>query len=144
MVCMGNICRSPTAEAVLRHHAQARGIDVEVDSAGTEGYHIGEPPDPRSIQHAQRRGYDLSGLRARQVCPDDFRDFDLLLAADLLNLGVLRDRCPPAYHHKLALFLGDRALPDPYYGQASDFEKVLDLVEKRAISLVSEWWAPTD
>ncbi|MEY3583032.1 MAG: hypothetical protein RJA48_115 [Verrucomicrobiota bacterium] len=141
---MGNICRSPTAEEVLRVHAQRAGLELHLDSAGTEDYHRGDPPDARSVLHAQRRGYDLSGLRARQVCSDDFRDFDLLLAADVLNLGVLRDRCPPAYHHKLALFLGDRALPDPYYGQASDFEKVLDLVEKRAVSLLSEWQATTD
>jgi protein-tyrosine phosphatase len=141
---MGNICRSPTAEEVLRVHAQRAGLELHLDSAGTENYHVGEPPDERSVIHAQRRGYDLSSLRARQVGPDDFRDFDLLLAADALNLGVLRDRCPPAYHHKLALFLGDRTLPDPYYGQASDFEKVLDLVEKRAVSLIAEWQAETD
>jgi protein-tyrosine phosphatase len=98
----------------------------------------------RSIRHAAKRGYDLSGLRARQVGPDDFRDFDLLLAADTLNLGVLRDLCPPEHHGKLALFLGDRALPDPYYSEATDFEKGLDMVEKRADSLIVSWSRATD
>jgi len=141
---MGNICRSPTAEEVLRTHARRAGLELHLDSAGTEAYHVGEPPDPRSIHHASLRGYDLSGLRARQVGPDDFRDFDLLLAADTLNLGVLRDRCPPEHHGKLGLFLGDRPLPDPYYGEATDFEKTLNLVEKRAVSLVAAWSAATD
>ena len=141
---MGNICRSPTAEEVLRAHARRAGLDLRLDSAGTENYHVGEPPDPRSIRHAARRGYDLAGLRARQVAPADFRDFDLLLAADALNLGVLRDRCPPEHRAKLALFLGDQPLPDPYYGEAEDFEKVLDLVEKRAGELVGAWSRATD
>ncbi|MEY4797800.1 MAG: hypothetical protein RI978_101 [Verrucomicrobiota bacterium] len=141
---MGNICRSPTAEEVLRVHARRAGLVLQLDSAGTENYHLGEPPDVRSIRHAAKRGYDLSGLRARQVGPDDFRDFDLLLAADTLNLGVLRDLCPPEHHGKLALFLGDRALPDPYYGEATDFEKVLDMVEKRADSLIAAWSRATD
>ncbi len=125
-------------------HARRAGLELHLDSAGTENYHFGEPPDKRSIHHAAKRGYDLSGLRARQVSPDDFQDFDLLLAADTLNLGVLRDRCPPEHHGKLALFLGDRALPDPYYGEATDFEKVLDLVEKRAVSLIAGWSRATD
>ena len=141
---MGNICRSPTAEEVLRVHARRAGLELHLDSAGTENYHLGEPPDERSIRQAAKRGYDLSGLRARQVGPDDFRDFDLLLAADPLNLGVLRDRCPPEHHGKLALFLDDRPLPDPYYGEATDFEKVLDLVEKRADSLIAAWSRATD
>jgi len=125
-------------------HARRAGLVLQLDSAGTENYHLGEPPDVRSIRHAAKRGYDLSGLRARQVGPDDFRDFDLLLAADTLNLGVLRDLCPPEHHGKLALFLGDRALPDPYYGEATDFEKVLDMVEKRADSLIAAWSRATD
>ena len=141
---MGNICRSPTAEEVLRVRARRAGLKLHLDSAGTENYHVGEPPDERSIRHAARRGYDLTGLRARQIRPDDFRDFELLLAADTLNLGALRDRCPPEHHAKLALFLGDRPLPDPYYGEAADFEKVLDLVEKRADWLIAAWSRPTD
>lgn len=140
MVCMGNICRSPTAEAVWRHHAQARGLAVEVASAGTENYHIGEPPDARSIRHAQKRGYDLTKLRARQIADEDFARFDVILAADELNLRVLRRRCPAEHQAKLGLFLGDEPLPDPYYGEAADFEKVLDLVEKRVDFLLSAWW----
>jgi protein-tyrosine phosphatase len=136
---MGNICRSPTAEAVLRAKARQAGLAIEFDSAGTENYHIGDPPDPRSIRHAERRGYDLSTLRARQVHASDFHEFDLILAADELNLRELRRRCPPKQHGRLQLFLGDVALPDPYYGESDDFEKVLDLVEKQAVLLVSGW-----
>ena len=141
MVCMGNICRSPTAEAVLRHHAQARGRAVEVDSAGTENYHVGDPPDPRSIQHARRRGYDLTALRARQLSAEDFVRFDVILAADELNLRTIRRQCPAEHLDKLGLFLGAEPLPDPYYGEAADFEKVLDLVEKRVDFLLSHWWS---
>lgn len=142
LVCMGNICRSPTAEAVLRVKARQAGLDIEFDSAGTENYHVGDPPDPRSIRHAKARGYDLSTLRARQVHAEDFRTFDLILAADELNLRELRRRCPVAEHGRLQLFLGDVALPDPYYGESDDFEKVLDLVEKQALLLVSRWSRP--
>lgn len=142
LVCMGNICRSPTAEAVLRAKARQAGLTIAFDSAGTENYHIGDPPDPRSIRHAARRGYDLSALRARQVHASDFLEFDLILAADELNLRELRRRCPPEQHARLELFLGDVALPDPYYGESDDFEKVLDLVEKQAVLLVSRWAKP--
>ncbi|NBX33855.1 low molecular weight phosphotyrosine protein phosphatase [bacterium] len=141
---MGNICRSPTAEEVLRVHGRRAGLELQFDSAGTEGYHVGDPPDGRSIRHAARRGYDLTGLRARQVVAADFAEFDLVLAADEQNLSVLRRRCPPEHHGKLALFLGDAPLPDPYYGEATDFEKVLDLVEKRAVELIAAWSRPTD
>ena len=141
MVCMGNICRSPTAEVVLRHHAEARGLTVEVDSAGTENYHVGDPPDPRSIQHARRRGYDLTALRARQLSAEDFARFDVILAADELNLRTIRRQCPAEHLDKLGLFLGTEPLPDPYYGEAVDFEKVLDLVEKRVDFLLSHWWS---
>ena len=136
---MGNICRSPTAEAVLRAKARQAGLAIEFDSAGTENYHVGEPPDPRSIRHARARGYDLTALRARQVHASDFHEFDLILAADELNLRELRRRCPPERHQRLALFLGDVALPDPYYGESDGFEKVLDLVEKQAAKLISAW-----
>jgi protein-tyrosine phosphatase len=142
LVCMGNICRSPTAEAVLRVKAKQVGLSIEFDSAGTENYHIGDAPDPRSIRHAHARGYDLSTLRARQVHASDFHEFDLILAADEINLRELRRRCPQEEHHRLALFLGDVALPDPYYGKSDDFEKVLDLVEKQAVLLVSRWARP--
>ena len=142
LVCMGNICRSPTAEAVLRVKARQASLNIEFDSAGTENYHVGDAPDPRSVRHARERGYDLSTLRARQVHASDFQEFDLILAADEINLRELRRRCPQEEHHRLALFLGDVALPDPYYGESDDFEKVLDLVEKQAVLLMSRWSRP--
>ena len=142
LVCMGNICRSPTMEVVLRVKAKQAGLAVAFDSAGTENYHIGDPPDPRSVRHAQARGYDLSALRARQVHADDFHTYDLILAADELNLHELRRRCPPEHHARLRLFLDDVALPDPYYGESNGFEKVLDLVEKQAVLLLSRWSRP--
>lgn len=144
LVCMGNICRSPTAEEVLRVKARQAGLSIAFDSAGTENYHIGEPPDPRSVRHARSRGYDLTALRARQVHASDFQEFDLILAADEINLRELRRRCPQERHHRLALFLGDVALPDPYYGESDDFEKVLDLVEKQALRLVTAWSQATE
>jgi protein-tyrosine phosphatase len=124
--------------------ARQGGLNIEFDSAGTENYHIGDAPDPRSVRHARDRGYDLSALRARQVHASDFHTFDLILAADELNLRELRRRCPPEQHHRLALFLGDVALPDPYYGESDDFEKVLDLVEKQALRHVSTWARATE
>ena len=144
LVCMGNICRSPTAEEVLRVKTRQAGLSIEFDYAGTENYHIGDAPDPRSVRHPRDRGYDLSALRARQVHAADFHEFDLILAADELNLRELRRRCPPGQHHRLALFLGDSALPDPYYGESDDFEKVLDLVEKQALRFVSAWARATE
>jgi len=139
---MGNICRSPTMEVVLRTKAKKDGLDVEFDSAGTESYHIGDPPDPRSVRHAQARGYDLSAVRARQVHASDFHEFDLILAADEINLRELRRRCPQELLPRLGLFLDDVALPDPYYGESDGFEKVLDLVEKQAVLLLSRWSLP--
>ncbi len=141
---MGNICRSPTAEEVLRVKARQAGLRIEFDSAGTENYHIGDPPDARSVRHAQARVYDLTNLRDRQVHAADFHEFALILAANELNLRELRRRCPPARHDRLALFLGDIALPDPYYGESDDFEKVLDLVEKQALLLVAAWARATE
>ncbi|AMO24864.1 low molecular weight protein-tyrosine-phosphatase [Ramlibacter tataouinensis] len=138
MVCMGNICRSPTAEGVLRHLLlEAELADaVRVDSAGTLGYHAGSAPDARSQKHASRRGYDLSGLRARQVRVGDFEEFDLILAMDWQNLEELRDLCPPRHQHKLRRLmefappgLGEE-VSDPYYGGAGGFETVLDHVEQ--------------
>lgn len=139
LVCLGNICRSPTAEGVLRHKAKQAGLSLHFDSAGTANYHSGEPPDPRTIHHAHRRGYDLSSLRARQIRAEDFVEFDLILAADEANLAELKRRCPTTLHAKLHLFLKTRALPDPYYGGAEDFEKVLDLVEKQAETWLQAW-----
>ena len=129
-------------EAVLRTKAKQAGLAIEFDSAGTENYHIGDPPDPRSIRHAQLRGYDLAELRARQVHASDFHEFDLILAADELNLHELRRRCPAELHTRLRLFLDDIAMPDPYYGESDGFEKILDLVEKQAVLLMTRWSRP--
>ena len=133
--CMGNICRSPTADGVMRAKLAAAGLDIEVDSAGTHGYHVGAPPDDRSQAHARRRGYDLSPLRARQLVARDFERFDLVLAMDADNLAHAERLCPPAERHRLKLLLdyaphlGKRHVPDPSYGGAAGFEEVLDLVE---------------
>lgn len=130
-VCLGNICRSPTAEAVLRHKLHAAGLagQVEVDSAGTGDWHIGDPPDSRSQRHAARRGYDLSMLRARRVTEDDFQRFDLILAMDHDNLSELRRLAPDrGYRAELSLF-ASIPVPDPYSGGPEGFERVLDLVE---------------
>lgn len=144
MVCMGNICRSPTAEAVLRHKLRERGLeaDVEVDSAGTHGWHEGAPPDYRSQHHARRRGYDLSGLRARRLRPVDYERFDLLLAMDWDNLALLEDGCPPAAQRKLRRLMEFAhsaelpVVPDPYQGGPDDFDRVLDLVEQACEGLI--------
>ena len=143
-VCLGNICRSPTAEAVLRALAarEAPELPLEVDSAGTAGYHIGEPPDPRAAAAGARRGYDLRALRARLVESEDFERFDLILAMDEENLRVLRGRAPAVAHGRLRLFLefapaGSPAeVPDPYYGGPNGFEEVLDLAEAAARGLL--------
>ncbi|KHT50153.1 low molecular weight protein-tyrosine-phosphatase [Vibrio sinaloensis] len=135
VVCMGNICRSPTGEAILRAKAMARGVNVEVDSAGTIGYHQGNPPDPRSKAAGEKRGYSFKGIRSRKVVPADFADFDLILAADRANLDDLIAECPKQHQHKLKLFLSYAAsnyyeIPDPYYGGDQGFELVLDLIEE--------------
>lgn len=137
MVCTGNICRSPTAEAVLRQQAQAAGLAsaLEVDSAGTHDYHVGEAPDRRAQAHALARGLDLSGLRARQLRPADFEDFDWIFAMDAGHLQALRRLAPPGHRARLSLLMdclpdpASREVPDPYYGDAADFERVLDLTQ---------------
>jgi len=137
MVCMGNICRSPTAEGVLRHKLQAAGLaaQVEVASAGTHGYHTSEPPDPRAIKHAAARGYDLSRQRARRVAKEDFERFDWVLAMDRDNLEWLQDMAPEGSRARVGLLLshapelGLHEVPDPYYGAPAGFDRVLDLVE---------------
>ena len=136
-VCMGNICRSPTAEGVLRHLVEARGLEsrILIDSAGTHGYHAGEPPDPRTVAAAARRGYDLSGIRARRVAANDFLEFHHILAMDQENLTYLRPLKPEGAIADTRLFLEfsrrfpERDVPDPYYGGARGFDYVLDLVE---------------
>ncbi|HDM8228376.1 TPA: low molecular weight phosphotyrosine protein phosphatase [Vibrio campbellii] len=134
VVCMGNICRSPTGEAVLRAKAKELGISVEVDSAGTIGYHAGNSPDARSMQAGKQRGYSFKGMRSRKVTVGDFDEFDMVLAADKANLADLLDICPTEHRHKVSLFLshGDSdydEIPDPYYGGDAGFELVLDLIE---------------
>jgi protein-tyrosine phosphatase len=143
-VCLGNICRSPTAEAVLRGIAarEAPELAVTVDSAGTANYHPGSPPDRRSQAAARKRAYDLSGLRARQVRAEDFVDFDLILAMDRSNLQELLRLEPPAARGKIQLFLDHapeqptREVPDPYYGGSHGFEDVLDLIEAASRGLL--------
>ena len=137
-VCMGNICRSPTAEGVFRRLLAERApeLDVHVDSAGTHGYHTGKPPDPRACRAAERRGVDLTGLRARQVTGEDFAHFELVLAMDEQNRDFLLEASPVEYHGRIKLLLEfapqleRREVPDPYYGGSTGFEHVLDLVEE--------------
>lgn len=130
VVCLGNICRSPTAEAVLRHKLSQAGLAerIELDSAGTGGWHIGEPPDGRAIRHAAQRGYDLSALRGRRVAEEDFRRFDLILAMDEDNLADLARLSPDDATAQVRLF-ADAAVPDPYMGGPEGFVHVLDLLE---------------
>ena len=145
-ICMGNICRSPTAEAVVRVHLENAGLSAvfEIDSAGTHGYHIGKPPDRRAQEAAAGRGYDLSSLRARQVSESDFSRFDRILAMDRDNLELLRQACPAEHRNKLRLFLeyssnhAEREVPDPYYGGADGFQHVLDLIEDAARGLIED------
>ena len=144
-VCMGNICRSPTAEGVFRHLVEQQGLSetIATDSAGTHDYHIGDAPDARSQSAASRRGYDLSALRARQVTREDFSNFDYVLAMDAHNRNLLLQQCPQEYRGRVSLFLefasGDvpREMPDPYYGGAQGFETVLDLAENAVQGLLN-------
>ena len=143
-VCMGNICRSPTAEGVFKAKLQHGNLlgSIHVDSAGTHNYHPNSPPDSRSQMHALKRGYDLSNLRARAVNDDDFEKFDLLITMDWDNRALLEQRCPPHLQHKIrgfAEFLkASKAtvIPDPYYGDDKNFEHVLDLVEEASEGLM--------
>jgi protein-tyrosine phosphatase len=134
MVCLGNICRSPTAEAVLRAKLEAAGLadHVVVDSAGTGDWHIGSPPDPRSQRHAAKRGYDLSALRGRQVAEADFHRFDLILAMDEDNLADLQRLAPDGDSSAEVRLFAQVEVPDPYTGGPAGFEQVLDLVEATA------------
>jgi len=149
-VCTGNICRSPTAEAVFRKLAADAGMSESVvaDSAGTHGYHIGEPPDPRAQGAAAERGYDLSGLRARRVERTDFRSFDLIVAMDRGHFAALSRQAEPSTAHKLKLMMSysrafeERDVPDPYYGGQQDFEQVLDMLEDAARGLLESLGKP--
>lgn len=143
-VCMGNICRSPMAEGVFKHYVAQAGLQdlIASDSAGTHDYHVGDPPDPRALRASERRGYDLSALRGRQVSRGDFGEFDYLLAMDEANLRALERLCPSQHAHKLKLLMefstgpALREVPDPYYGGEPGFERVLDLVEQAAQGLL--------
>jgi protein-tyrosine phosphatase len=145
-VCAGNICRSPTAEGVFRQSVASAGLDQKVllDSAGTHGYHVGHPPDRRAQLAAAQRGYDIAGLRARQVTGQDFIEFDYILAMDLDNLSHLKQVAPAQHLGKLALFMDygsarqGEEVPDPYYGGAQGFELVLDMAEDAAQGLLQQ------
>ncbi|NCA68611.1 MAG: low molecular weight phosphotyrosine protein phosphatase [Sphingobacteriia bacterium] len=145
-ICMGNICRSPTAHGVFRKLVVEEGLAhrIEIDSAGTHGYHVGEAPDRRARQTALERGIDIGDLRARVAVPDDFHVFDHVLAMDRDNYRILSQLCPPERRAKLRLFmefapdLGIRDVPDPYYGGPEGFDRVYDLVEAAARGLLDE------
>ncbi len=144
-VCTGNICRSPTADAVLRARAAALGLDWTIDSAGTHGYHVGDPPDSRSIRMAAYKGVDMRDLRARKVSPEDFGVFDLILAMDSGHFDLLERQCPPEHKGKIRLFLAESGLsdeagfdvPDPYYGGLEGFESVYSLIERGVDALMA-------
>lgn len=145
-VCMGNICRSPTAEGVFRQHVKARDLSshILIDSAGTHGLHSGKSPDQRSIRAAKRRGFDLRAIRSRPVEPKDFVTFDFIVAMDSMNLGGLIDMSPESELHKLSLMMDyapDRVeteVPDPYYRGKDGFELVLDMIEDASLGLLDK------
>lgn len=142
-VCLGNICRSPTAEAVFRARAAAAGLVVDIDSAGTGAWHVGAEPDERAQAAGHARGYDLTPIRARQVSDRDYERFDLVLAMDHDNLATMKSRAPAASQERIRLFLefapelGLNAVPDPYYGGDQGFEEVLDLIESASDRLIA-------
>ncbi|MBA4143229.1 MAG: low molecular weight phosphotyrosine protein phosphatase [Nitrosospira sp.] len=147
-ICMGNICRSPTAEAVFRYQVTTAGFEkaIHIDSAGTHDYHVGAPPDERAQKAAIRRGYDPKGLRARRVNENDFEFFHYILAMDRANLAVLERECPPQHNHKLGLLMryserfseGMEEVPDPYFGGNQGFEHVLNMVEEAGRGLLDQ------
>jgi len=144
-VCMGNICRSPTAEGVLRKLVEEAGLveRIKIDSAGTHAYHVGEPPDARAQAAARRRGIDLSPLRGRQAIAEDMKRFDYVLAMDEENLENLLSICPAGFEHKVGLFMEHasghpREVPDPYFGGAAGFDRVLDMIEAASEGLLNE------
>ncbi len=142
-VCMGNICRSPTAEGVFRHVVEEAGLAdrIKVDSAGTHAYHIGEPADRRARAAAERRGISLEGISARRVASSDFEEFHYVIAMDKDNLRLLSDQADEEFQGRLGLFLqyaesDEEEVPDPYYGGSAGFERVLDLVEEASRGLL--------
>lgn len=145
-VCLGNICRSPTAEGAFRKLVQEQGLakHVEIDSAGTHAYHVGAPPDTRAQQAARQRGIDLSGLRGRQATARDIEQFDYVLAMDRENHENLLDICPDGLEHKVRLFMEfaparpEKEVPDPYFGGPAGFDRVLDMIEEAAAGLLKD------
>ncbi len=145
-ICMGNICRSPTAHGVFRKLVQDEGLEqwIEIDSAGTHAYHVGSSPDPRAQAAAASRNIDLSDLRGRQVEMGDFHRFEYILAMDTENLGILKELCPAEAEEKLCLFMefapdyGMREVPDPYYGGDRGFDQVFDMIEEASKGLIAE------
>jgi low molecular weight protein-tyrosine phosphatase len=145
-VCMGNICRSPTAQGVFDHLVKGEGLTslIQTDSAGTHAYHVGEPPDVRATQAAKKRSIDLGNQRARRVVGEDFLNFDYVLAMDRNNYDDLMSLCPHEHQSKLHLFmkfasgLEEDEVPDPYYGGITGFERVLDLIEQASQGLLAE------
>ena len=145
-VCMGNICRSPTAQGVFQRLVTDNELleHIEIDSAGTHAYHIGERPDERASAAALKRGVDLSTQKARRVNTEDFHVFDYVIAMDSSNYEELASKCPPEHESKLSLFLEyaedleATEVPDPYYGGATGFERVLDLIEEASAGLLAE------
>ena len=145
-VCMGNICRSPTADVVFRHFVKESGVDhmIEVDSAGTHAYHIGNPPDQRAQHTALKRGYQMHDLRARAVQASDFEEFDYILAMDKENLSLLQQKSPQQHLSKIQLFMqysksanSNAEVPDPYFGGHEGFELVLNMVEEASHGLLA-------
>ncbi|GAB6052210.1 low molecular weight protein-tyrosine-phosphatase [Magnetospira thiophila] len=151
-VCLGNICRSPTAEGVFRAQVAKAGLSAEIqtDSAGTGSWHVGSSPDNRATAEARRRGIDISDLRARQARAADFENFDFIVAMDRSNYRDLLDICPPGREDRLHMFLdfaphlGVRDVPDPYYGGGDGFKRVYDLVEAAAAGLLAHIHPPQD
>jgi protein-tyrosine phosphatase len=142
IICLGNICRSPTAEAVLRASAKKMEIDIEIDSAGTIDYHHGNPPDKRAMAAGEARGYSFKGISSRVIQQTDFEYFDLILAADKSNIEDLKMMCPAHLQYKITLFLSyaqvnTTEIPDPYYGGELGFEIVLDLLEDSSKQLLT-------
>jgi protein-tyrosine phosphatase len=140
-VCLGNICRSPSAEAVFRQKVKERGLNVLIDSAGTAGYHTGSPPDERSQAAGEARGFDFSDLHCRRVNEEDFEKFDYIVAMDDENVVQLKDKAPIGSEHKIVLFMSFSQIdvdivPDPYYGGKKGFEYVLDLIEDASDGLI--------
>lgn len=145
-VCMGNICRSPTAQGVFAKRVREANLEhlIEIDSAGTHAYHVGEPPDSRAQKSAQKRGVDLSALRARRALEEDFEKFDYVLAMDRDNYEGLQAICPIGAEYKLHMFMSYAPnleydeVPDPYYGGPTGFERVLDMIEEAAAGLLQD------